>query len=74
MALLNHIKSVHQGVKFSCNQCNYKARQKGHLLRHRKSMHEGVKFSCDQCNYDATKKNSLLTHMTLSTPGLVTWN
>ena len=27
--LLTHIKSIHEGVKYSCAQCDYKATQNG---------------------------------------------
>ena len=41
--LIQHKKSVHEGVKFPCDQCEYKATEKGNLLRHLKSKHEGIK-------------------------------
>ena len=41
----------HEGVKYPCDQCDYKATQKQFLLEHEKSKHEGVMFSCDQCEY-----------------------
>ena len=57
-------KSVHKGqVKFPCEQCDYKAPQKGHLMAHITSTHEGVKFPCEQCDYKATQKGHLLTHI-----------
>ena len=59
---MTHNKSIHEGVKYPCDECNFKATQKGHLLTHKKSVYEGVKFPCDQCFYKATRKNHLLTH------------
>ena len=56
-------KCVHEGVKFPCEQCDYKATEKGELLRHMKSIHEGVKFTCEQCDYKATGNGYLLTHI-----------
>ena len=44
-SLRKHIKTIHEGVKFPCEQCDYKATQKGDLLRHIKSKHQGVKFN-----------------------------
>ena len=55
---MRHIKSIHKGVKFPCDQCDYKATRTGPLLEHIKSIHEGVKFPCDQCDYKATLKES----------------
>ena len=46
-----------------CEQCDYKATQKGTLLTHIKSNHEGVKYSCEQCDYKATWKRSLFIHI-----------
>ena len=47
--------------RYICEQCDYKATQKGNLLRHIESIHEGVKCPCEQCDYKATCKESLLT-------------
>ena len=49
--LLKHVESKHEGVKFLCDQCNYKATQKGHLKAHIQSKHENVKFHCDKCDF-----------------------
>ena len=39
-----HIKSVHEGQKFQCPHCEYKATWKGDLQKHIKSIHLGQKF------------------------------
>ena len=62
-SFLRHVKSVHEGVKFPCQQCEYKAATRGSLLKHVKSVHEGVKFPCKQYEYKATQKGHLLTHI-----------
>ena len=41
---MRHIKSIHEGVKFPCGQCDYKARRKEGLVIHIKSIHKRVKF------------------------------
>jgi len=69
-ALLTHIKSTHEGVKYPCEQCDYKATQKSHLLTHIKSIHEGVKFPCKQCDYKATEKGNLLRHIKSTHEGI----
>ena len=38
--LLKHIKSIHDGIKFPCDQCDYKATFKVNLLAHIRSKHE----------------------------------
>ena len=37
-----HRKSTHEGVRHSCDQCDYKGTSKSHLTSHVKSIHEGV--------------------------------
>ena len=37
---MKHIKTIHDGVKFLCAQCDYKATQKDNLLTHIKTKHE----------------------------------
>ena len=48
-----------KGIIYSCQQCNYKATQKGHVKQHRESKHEGVKYVCYHCEYQATTRDSL---------------
>ena len=39
-SLQKHIKSVHEGKKFQCPHCKYKASTKSTLQKHMKSVHE----------------------------------
>jgi hypothetical protein len=41
-----HTRTKHEGIVYSCNQCDYKATQQANLKRHQQSKHEGVKYSC----------------------------
>ena len=43
------MKSIHDGVKYSCEYCDCKATEKGSLQKHLKSFHKGVKYSCEYC-------------------------
>ena len=61
--LLKHIQSVHKGIKYPCNQCEYKATQQGNLKTHIESVHEKVKYPCHQCEYKATRQSNLKTHI-----------
>ena len=47
------MQSVHEGVTYSCEHCDYKAKQKSDLLRHVQSLHEAVTYSCEHCDYKA---------------------
>ena len=42
----NHIKSVHEGLRFECNMCNKEYTQKQFLKTHIQSVHEGLKHEC----------------------------
>ena len=55
--------TIHQGVKYACDQCDYQATTQSNLTVHIKSKHEGVKYACNQCNYQATQKSSLTVHI-----------
>ena len=50
-SLDRHKRSVHEGIKYPCNQCEYLASRKEHLDRHKRLVHEGIKFPCGQCKH-----------------------
>ena len=49
------MQSVHEGVRYDCNQCDYRATQQSNLNSHMKSIHEGIRYECNQCNNRATQ-------------------
>ena len=59
------MKSQHEGVRFLCDLCDYKANWKHNLLTHIKSIHENVdvKFPCELCDFKAKQKGTLLNHI-----------
>ena len=61
--LMRHIKTVHEGVKYPCTKCSYKATQTGDLQQHIKSVHEGFRYFCDQCDFKASHPSYLRTHL-----------
>ena len=42
--LYTHIKGAHEGLKYYCNDCDYKATYRGTLTTHIKAVHEGLKY------------------------------
>ena len=50
-SLDRHKRSVHEGMKYPCGQCEYQATTKENLDRHKRSVHEGIKYPCQQCEY-----------------------
>ena len=61
--LKKHVESIHNGVRYTCNQCDYKATQKGHIKKHVESIHDGVCYTCDQCDYKAGGKGTPKRHV-----------
>ena len=55
--ILPHVP--HEGAKYPCDKCDYKATYMSNLRAHIKRKHEGVNYPCDQCNYIATQKAHL---------------
>ena len=37
-----HHASIHEGVTYPCDSCNYRPATKGHLSRHIKAVHDGI--------------------------------
>ena len=62
-SLYTHIKGAHEGLKYYCNDCDYKATYRGTLTTHIKAVHEGLKDLCNDCEYKATTRSSFLQHI-----------
>ena len=64
-SLKTHFMSVHEGVKrsFSCDLCDHKSTQKGHLKNHIKFVHFKVKeYSCLICDKQFSIERNLKRH------------
>ena len=61
--MLTHYRSKHEGIKYPCTQCDYRATQQGDLQKHIQSKHEGIKYPCNQCDYQATTQSNLQIHI-----------
>ena len=61
--MLSHVKYKHEGVKYPCSQCDYKATKQSNLKIHIEAVHEGVKYPYNQCNFKATRSMSLKKHI-----------
>ena len=44
------MESLHEGIKYNCDQFDYKATQKHKLEIHKESQQEGIKYDCDHQN------------------------
>ena len=60
-----HHRSVHQGVKFSCNKCEFKTTRKDQLKKHTLITHKEkeLQFSCNQSDKKADTETSLKSHI-----------
>ena len=58
-----NFQSVHEGIQYPCDLCNYQATTMGCLQKHIKSKHEGIKYPCDQCDQQFTGKGHLKKHI-----------
>ena len=62
-SLYRHKRTVHQGAKFSCDQCDKKFPANSYLRKHKEAVHEGVRYACDQCDFQATTQKCLNLHI-----------
>ncbi|XP_023321213.1 zinc finger Y-chromosomal protein 1 isoform X2 [Eurytemora carolleeae] len=60
--LKNHIRVVHEGLRFPCDLCNHMAISRGHLKTHKEAVHIGKKYPCDLCTFSASNKTNLKEH------------
>ena len=57
-----HIRTIHQGQKFKCEECSKLFRQKANLERHVLSVHKGIKHFSD-CEAEYAQKWALKHHI-----------
>ena len=57
------IQSVHEGVKYACNQCDKQYSAQQSLTQHKQSKHEGIKYACHQCDQHFTRQIRLTQHI-----------
>merc|ERR1712079_47762 len=62
-ALTTPLQSVHESVRYACNQCDQQFTRQRSLTGHIQSKHEGVKYACNQCDYQATQQTHLTQHI-----------
>ena len=62
--MVNHIKAVHEGLKLSCELCQFQTGYKRCLTEHVKIIHEGKLKECKECSFTTKNRSSLSIHMT----------
>jgi len=61
-SLEKHRQRMHEGIRYSCDWCEYKAAEKYNLKVHVESKHQGIRHSCDVCPFKATSIRNLTQH------------
>ena len=61
-SLKEHKESIHEGIKYHGDQCEYKTNNRGNLIKHVTAVHEGISAVNMKLYYDpherTTYKNS----------------
>ena len=70
MGLRLHRRSIHEGIRYFCDYCDFKATTQGHLKIHRQSKHEGILYSCNNCDYQTKRQDSLKIHQQFKHEGV----
>ena len=55
-------QSKHDGIKFTCSQCEIQVSTNSDLKRHEQVKHKGVIYTCDQYGYQATANFKIKEH------------
>ena len=58
-----HTNSIHDGIKYPCNQCEYTGNRKDNLTTHVDSICKVVHLKCNQCDLTLAGKSSLEGHI-----------
>ena len=58
-----HIQSVHEKVRYPCDECGKQFTVQASLKKHLQSVHEGVKYPCSHCDYRSSTQGSLKRHL-----------
>ena len=62
-SLRAHVKSIHEGIRHECNQCNHQFTTQQNLKDHLQAVHEGIKYDCSQCDVQFSFLKRLRSHI-----------
>ena len=65
--MVKHLRSKHEGIKYSCNQCDYQATQQGNLQTHIAAKHSDNILQCELCDYQTKWRNHYNQHKKVHT-------
>ena len=61
-----HIKEVHEGCEYKCDQCPITFASTSGLRHHKKKIHVGIRFKCKDCDKSFINNKSLNNHVKLA--------
>ena len=61
-SLNQHVRSVHEKVRYPCSLCEYQARTPESLRNHIDAKHDSVVWNCEQCDFQSKWKKSYYNH------------
>ena len=66
-SLKSHMQSMHEGVNYPCDLCDYKAKQSPGLKRHMALVHNiGKELLCEQCDFQTRLNEKLKKHVKIN--------
>ena len=68
--MMRHYKSVHEGIKYPCNECDYEATLRSNLKNHMEAMHGNNILTCYQCDYQTKWRGAFNAHKKSHTPSV----
>ena len=63
-----HIRSVHEGIRYTCEHCGYQAMRQENLRAHIRDLHENLTFFCNKCTFQTNRKRKLHEHIRQNHP------
>ena len=58
-----HKRSKHEGLLYTCDECEYKSEYKPNLDQHKRYVHSAKLINCTQCEYLSSTKRAMTRHI-----------
>ena len=60
--LSSHERSIHEGERFYCDECNYQGSRMGDINKHKAGVHSNVECQYEHCDHKTTgrRRKSLM--------------
>ena len=61
--LNEHKRLAHEGLNYSCNECDWSSKRKKSLYTHIAIKHIGLRINCNECDWSTTTSSKMKTHI-----------